>query len=72
MVDLTNEHVALVHPDDERFEVQMRKIPATVMPQPGNSSVGMVAGARSDRVQKNLVALSVSLRGQNLVVPRAA
>ncbi len=61
-----------VHPDEERLEVQMRKIPATVLPQPGNSSVGVVAGARYDRVQQNLVALSVPLRGQDLVVPRAA
>ncbi len=61
-----------VYPDEERLEVQMRKIPATALPQPGNSSVGLVAGARSDRVQRNLVALSVPLRGLNLVARRAA
>ncbi len=61
-----------VHPDDERLEVQMRKIPATVLPKPGSSSVGLVAGARSDRVQRNLVALSVLLRGHELVATRAA
>ena len=36
---------ATVHPDEERLEVQMRKIPASVWPKPGYSSVGMVAGA---------------------------
>ncbi len=61
-----------VYPDEERLEVQIRKIPATALPQPGNSSAGLVAGARSDRVQRNLVALSVPLRGRNLVVPTAA
>ncbi len=61
-----------VHPDEERLEVQIRKIPASVLPKPGNSSVGLVAGARSDRVQRNLVALSVPLRGHELVVTRAA
>ena len=61
-----------VHPGDERLEVQMRKIPASVLPKPGNSSVGLVAGARSDRVQRNLVALSVPLRRQGPVVRRAA
>ena len=34
-----------VYPDEERLEVQMRKIPASVLPKPGNSSVGVVAGA---------------------------
>ena len=34
-----------VYPDEERLEVQMRKIPASVVPKPGFSSVGMVAGA---------------------------
>ena len=34
-----------VHPDEERLDVLMRKIPATALPQPGDSSVGMVAGA---------------------------
>ena len=34
-----------VHPDEERLDVLMRKIPAMALPQPGDSSVGMVAGA---------------------------
>ena len=34
-----------VYPDEERLEVHMRKIPASVLPKPGYSSVGMVAGA---------------------------
>ncbi len=34
-----------VYPDEERLEVQMRKIPASVVPKPGFSSVGVVAGA---------------------------
>ena len=59
-----------VSPDEERLEVQMRKIPASVVPKPGLSSVGLVAGAQDDWAQKNLVALKVSLRGHELVVPR--
>ena len=34
-----------VHPDDHRLDILMRIIPAAVLPQPGNSSVGLVAGA---------------------------
>ena len=33
-----------VHPDDRHLDIQMRKIPAGVLAQPGNSSVGLVAG----------------------------
>ncbi len=35
----------MVYPDEERLEVQMRKIPASVLPKLGFSSVGVVAGA---------------------------
>ncbi len=62
----------IVHFDAELLDIQMRKIPATDSLQSGFSSVGLVAGARSDRVQRNLVALSAPLRGRELVVPRAA
>ncbi len=61
-----------VHPDEQRLDIQMRKIPAAVLPQPGNSSVGVVAGARYATLQTNLLARSVPLRGQEIVVPRAA
>ena len=33
-----------VYPDDELLVVQIRKVPTTVMPQPGNSSVELVEG----------------------------
>jgi hypothetical protein len=34
-----------VHPDEERLDLLMRKLPTTALPQPGDSSVGMAAGA---------------------------
>jgi hypothetical protein len=58
-----------VHPDAERLDVAIRKIPAGLLSQPGNSSVGMVAGARYDQVQ---IIQSVAFRGQEWVVRRAA
>ena len=33
-----------VHPDEMRMDVQIRKIPAGILTQPGNPSVGVVAG----------------------------
>ena len=33
-----------VHPDEMRMDVQIRKIPAGIFAQPGNPSVGVVAG----------------------------
>jgi recombinase-like zinc beta ribbon protein len=35
----------VVKPDEERLDVHMKKLPATVFPQPGVLSVGVVAGA---------------------------
>jgi hypothetical protein len=61
-----------VHPDEERLDVLMRKIPAMALPRPGDSSVGMVAGAGFEPVQKNLIVQNVRLRGQGIVVPMAA
>ncbi len=40
-------------PEKLRLDLQIRKIPAT-LPQPGNSTCLMVAGARYEPVQKNL------------------
>jgi len=45
----------MVHPDEERLDVLMRKIPATALPQPGDSSVGMVAGAGLAWMQQYVV-----------------
>ncbi len=61
-----------VHPDEMRMDVQIRKIPAGILTQPGNPSVGVVAGTRYVTSQRNLVARSVPLRGQHVVAPMAA
>jgi len=60
-----------VHPDQRLLEVRIRKIPATVLPQPG-SSVGLVAGARFEPLQKNLIIRSIPLDGDLLAGLRAA
>ncbi len=49
-----------VHPDGRRLEVRIRKIPAALLPQPG-SSVGLVAEARFDPLEKNLIIRNVPL-----------
>jgi hypothetical protein len=61
-----------VFPDERRLGVRIRRIPASVVPRPGFLSVRLVAGAGCDRIQTNLVARSVLLRGQEMVVARAA
>lgn len=53
-----------VHPDEMRMDVQIRKIPASIMAEPGNPSVGMVAGTRYSTRQTRVVEVSVTLRGQ--------
>ena len=61
-----------VHPDEMRMDVQIRKIPAGIMTQPGNPSVGVVARTRYSTRQTNLVARSVTLGGQVIPGRRAA
>ena len=38
-------HRITVRPDEERLDIQMLKLPAGCLPQPGVVSVGVVAGA---------------------------
>jgi hypothetical protein len=47
-------------------------IPAAVFPQPGVLSVGVVAGARSDRVKQAQIILAVDIRSGELLVESAA
>ena len=56
-----------VHPDEQRLEVQMRKLPATALPKPGDSSVGVVAGAGFERVQTATFPVVVPLRAVPLL-----
>ena len=61
-----------IFPDEKRLEVRIRRIPTSVVPRPGSLSVRLVAGARYDTPQRNLVARSVPLRGRRIVAPLAA
>ena len=53
-----------VHPDEMRMDIEIRKIPAGIMTQPGNPSVGVVAGTRYSTRQTDLLKTTVTLGGQ--------
>jgi hypothetical protein len=60
-----------VLPDEKRLEVRVRKIPASVSLKPG-SSVEVVAGARFNPLQTNLIIRSIPLKKSLLAGNRAA
>src|SRR3989442_9801052 len=62
----------VVRPDEGRLEVYMKKLPATVYPQPGVFAVAVVAGARSDRVQMGVFTVALPLEEHGLVAGVAA